>query len=252
MRYSYAGLMKRLKKALPKTAEMTLIGNLSAINKKYPVVKIIMGHGNPKRALIAAGIHGNEPAGVHALFTFLKKKHYRRFSTEWELTFLPCINPSGYELGTRENYENIDLNRKFRTKSPPPEVKFVKTVFKKHYDITLELHEDVDSPGYYLYQALDSKKRTILGHQILERVKDIIPINTSSEIEEMEAEGGVIKASVDPKKMKWWPMAIYSMAKGADYFLTLETPTKFPMKTRVAAHLAAIDSALANFKRKRR
>ena len=230
---------------------MTLIGNLPALKKEYPVVKIVMGLGNPKRALIAAGIHGNEPAGVHALFAFLQKKHYRRFITNWELTFLPCINPSGYELGTRENYENIDLNRKFRAKSPPLEVKFVKTVFNKPYDMTLELHEDIDSPGYYLYQTMDSKKKTTFGHQILNRVKDVIPINMNATIEEMQAEGGVIKASVDPKKMKWWPMAIYSMAKGTQYFLTLETPTMFPMKTRVAAHLLAIDSALANFKRKR-
>jgi hypothetical protein len=36
---------------------------------------------------------------------------------------------------------------------PPVEVAFVKTILEKSYELTIELHEDFMSTGYYLYQS---------------------------------------------------------------------------------------------------
>lgn len=243
---SYSGLIKRLQASLSSNRDaISIIGEIRANGKVYPMVKITLGKGN--RILISAGIHGDEPAGVDALYTFLKEKRYKPFIKNWELTIIPCINPLGYESETRKNNKNIDLNRKFKAKYPPREVECVQSVFQNHFDLTLELHEDRDSPGYYLYQAVNSNRRVALGRQILSKVRGIMPINTSPMIEGMPAEAGVIKAPVKPKEMKWWPMAIYALAKGANHCLTLETATRFPLKTRVAAHLLAIETALKSF-----
>ncbi len=44
-----------------------------------------------------------------------------------------------------------------------------------------------------------------------------------------------------------WPMAGYSLAMDCGHCFTLETPTKFPLATRVNGYLEALDSALLNY-----
>ena len=39
----------------------------------YPLIKIVLGKGNSLRALISAGIHGDEPGGIESILKFLKK-----------------------------------------------------------------------------------------------------------------------------------------------------------------------------------
>ena len=143
--------------------------------------------------MISGGIHGDEPAGVEAICAFLENKLYRNFLKAWEFTLLPCINPSGFEAGTRHNQDDIDLNRKFKEDQVPREVAFVKSILDQPYDLDLELHEDVDSPGYYLYQKDQTTDLSSLGRVILDRVESIHPLNLAEEIEEIPAERGTIK-----------------------------------------------------------
>lgn len=248
MTRTYPALLKRLQSALGSNHDaIKQIGTIHANTKSYTVIKITLGEGNPNKVLLAAGIHGDEPAGVDSLCVFLKEKRFKSFINKCEITLLPCINPTGYEAGTRRNHENIDLNRKFKRKSPPSEVRFVQTVFQNPFDMTIELHEDCESDGFYLYQAKDSNGETPLGYKILRAVKKIMPINTSHEVDGMPAVGGVIQVKPEPKKMRFWPMAIYSMSKGTNQFLTLETPSTFPLRKRISAHLAALETSLDDY-----
>ena len=61
-------------------------------DKFYSLIKIILGEGNRYKALISAGIHGDEPSGIETICAFLENNKYENFSEDWELTFLPCIN----------------------------------------------------------------------------------------------------------------------------------------------------------------
>ncbi len=225
--------------------------SLETPDKKYFLVKIVLGGGNRRKALISAGIHGDEPGGVEAICAFLENNRFEKFSDEWELTFLPCLNPYGYEYGSRENHEGKDLNRLFKHDDPPYEVAFAKSIFDKSYDLTIELHEDFMSPGYYLYQKGIHPEDDHLGEKILRTVKDVMPINLNGEIDGRSAEDGIIVQETDFKSMDWWPMALYSFFKGTRMCLTLETATSFSMDVRVEAHLAAIDTALNYFSGKK-
>ena len=115
------------------------------------------------------------------------------------------------------------------------------------FDVTVELHEDSDSPGFYLYQKDAIGNAPALGCGIINAVKRVMPVNMNSMIEEMPAEGGVLHRLSDPEEMDWWPMALYAYSKGSRCCLTLETATKFPMEIRVNAHLSAIKSILTDF-----
>jgi len=216
---------------------------------EHSLVKFVLGKGNRLKAMISAGIHGDEPSGVEAICSFLENNRFDNFSDEWELTFLPCLNPYGYEHGLRENHEGKDLNRLFKHESPPTEVRFAKSIFDSSYDLTIELHEDFMTPGYYLYQKGTHAEDDLLGKKILQAVKNIMPINLNGEIDGCSAQGGIIVQGNEP--MDWWPMALYSLSKGTRRCLTLETATKLSMDARIEAHLVAIDTALNYFSRKK-
>jgi hypothetical protein len=237
-------IVTRLKSSLNPVGELTEVDSLSTENRNYPLIKIVLGKGNPRRILISGGIHGDEPAGVETICAFLENRLYKNFLKDWEFTLLPCINPSGFEAGTRNNQDDIDLNRKFKEAQVPLEVDFVKTVLDQPYDLDLELHEDVDSPGYYLYQKDQATDLSSLGRAILDRVESIHPLNIAEEIEEVPAERGLLSRLSEPDEMEWWPMALYAYTRGCSHVFTLETSPDLAMDVRVKAHLLAIQTAL--------
>lgn len=237
-------IVTRLKAALNPVGKMTEVDTIPGTTRNYPLIKIILGEGNPRRILISGGIHGDEPAGVETICAFLENKLYRNFLNEWEFTLLPCINPSGFEAGTRNNQDDIDLNRKFKEDELPLEVAFVKDVLSRPYNLDLELHEDIDSPGYYIYQKDQGNDLSPLGRAILDRVESVHPLNLADEIEEVPADRGLLSRLSDPEEMEWWPMALYANTRGCHHVFTLETSPSLPMDVRVKAHLTAIQTAL--------
>lgn len=241
---NFNDIVDRLRASLNPVGELTEVDTLPGGNREYPLIKIIVGKGNPRRILISGGIHGNEPAGVETICAFLENQLYKDFLENWEFTLLPCINPSGFEAGTRNNQDDIDLNRMFKETTTPREIDFIKTVLDQPYDLDLELHEDVDSPGYYLYQKDQSTELSSLGRAILDQVESIHPLNLAEEIEEMPADRGLLGRLSEPDEMEWWPMALYAYTRGCSHVFTLETSTALPMDVRVKAHLLAIQTAL--------
>jgi murein peptide amidase A len=216
----------------------------------YPLIKLVLGKGNSRRALISAGIHGDEPAGIETILSFLENKHYSPYINNWEITLLPCINPHGYEFGTRENHDEKDLNRLFKEAQPATEVSFAQSVLNTPFKMTIELHEDNESSGYYLYQKGINVKDDKIGFEIINAIKNIMPINMDDEIDGTSADQGVIGKTIDMSKMDWWPMALYGLSKGVERCLTLETASQFDMAIRVDAHLTAIKTAFNYFSNK--
>jgi protein MpaA len=246
----YSEILEKIKSSSAGLGEWLCVGEISGPIFSHYIEKIILNAGNGKRVLISAGMHGDEPAGVETIYSFLHQKEYLKYSEEWEVTLVPCINPFGYEANTRTNYEGVDLNRKFNTPDPPKEVILAKKLFDTHFDLTIELHEDVDSRGYYLFHSSAVASSPLSVREILKSVQPIMPINLDSEIDGIPANGGVIERVGIDEEMDWWPMAFYSMSKGTRDCLTLETGTQYSMQTRVEAHLTAIEGALNKFDRK--
>ena len=241
----YLEFIYRLDKVLTDDAKASTLGYIEYLNKKYPFQRIIIGGQKSRRVLISAGIHGDEPSGIETILSFLKSGQYKSHLDEWEITILPCINPYGFENNTRENHDDKDLNRLFKVQLPPLEVQLAKSTIKSSYfDISIELHEDSDSNGYYLFQKSNEPNGLKIGLKVIEAVKEIIPINLDDTIDNMPSENGVIHKIKDIEEMEWWPMACYSLAMKTGHCLTLETPTKLSMSVRVKAHLQAIDQAL--------
>jgi murein peptide amidase A len=189
---------------------------LYTLEKEYSLVKFVLGEGNQRKALISAGIHGDEPSGMETICALLENNRFESFSDEWELTFLPCINPYGYEYGTRENQDGKDLNRLFKSMDPFVEVAFAKSILDKSYELTNDLHEDFMSPGYYLYQSGTHPEDDQIANEILLNVKSIMPINLNDEIDGRPAQWGIMIPEDDYRSIDWWPMALYAFSLGTE------------------------------------
>ncbi len=69
---------------------------------------------NLKTVLIIGVFHGDEPQGEILIRRFLKEN---KKTPKNRLLLLPCLNPDGKELNTRQNANGTDLNRNFPTKN---------------------------------------------------------------------------------------------------------------------------------------
>ena len=250
---SYQEAVDRINKATAHSEDctLTLLDEIKAGSIQYPFYCISLSSKNksktPKlQVCLSGGIHGDEPAGVEAIFTSLENPDlYKSFLSKIDFTIFPCINPYGYEYNTRTNSQGFDLNRKFDKKHPPKEVRLVRDVIDdKKFILSIEFHEDVDTDGFYLYEL--KEQTPYFGEAMIQEVVKLCPINLREEIEGMASSGGIIRRSAEQvlNRKKDWPQAIYQFRKGTPHTITTETPITLPIKDRAKLHLTAFDIAL--------
>lgn len=218
---------------------------LDITDKKY-------GSDRKKSVCISAGIHGDEPAGVEAVIRFLRDiSQGSPVIRSVDITLFPCNNPHGYEAGQRTNGNGNDLNREFRKRRPDEEVFLIKRALAgRSFDLSLELHEDVDTTGFYLYE-LKNEAEVSFGKDIINIISERYPVNLNEEIEGMRADGGVISLEGNESEIKEmiqkrrrWPQALYQFNRGTRHCITCETPVNIRMEERANMHLLVLEHLL--------
>lgn len=241
----YDQLIRRLRRAAD---TLQIVGDFESAGRRLPIAVVRMGSG-PRRVMIAAGIHGDEPAGVEAAARFIETaRDDAALLSRFSFTIFPCNNPTGFELGTRENANGVDLNREFAARRPQPEVEIITGALEGLcFDLVFEMHEDVDSPGLYLYELVDNAKDH-LGERIVGAAERVgCPINTSRRIEGMSARDGIIRRNVIRFRKTRLPQAIYTYRTCGGHVITLEPPASvLSFEQRVQVELAALDVALSS------
>ena len=196
----------------------------------------------PRRHIyISTGIHGDEPAGPLAVRQLLQEESW---PADAELWLCPCLNPTGFPLNQRENAEGIDLNRQYlhlEAAETRTHVEWLKRA--PQFDVTLCLHEDWESHGFYLYE-LNPDNRPSHAEEMIRRVAEVCPIDASAEIEGRPAQGGIVRPSADPLSRPQWPEAFWLLRNKTRHSYTLEAPSDFPLATRVAALVTAVRAVL--------
>lgn len=108
--------------------------------------------GDPHRpaVAIAAGTHGDEPAGAWALLEMVEDGAWH---PAFSYRLWPCVNPTGFSSGTRESADGLDLNRTFGRGGTSPEARAMLVSNRnRHFALSLDLHEDCDAVGFYCYE----------------------------------------------------------------------------------------------------
>ena len=130
----------------------------------HPLYEISSTVRNPKQCLyISAGIHGDEPAGVWGLFDWFEKNIEQL--TDVNFLIYPCLNPWGLVNNTRTDFEGRDMNRAWSDNSHPVIGNVIERLAGAHFRFAINLHEDFDADGIYLYDPPAGKKWIILPRQ---------------------------------------------------------------------------------------
>lgn len=197
--------------------------------------------GSRHRVYLSTGIHGDEPAGPLAMRQLIEADAW---PAECDLWLCPCLNPSGFPLNRRESREGKDLNRDYRQPATPEIRAHTDWLARQPaFDLSLCLHEDWESHGFYVYE-LNPSGLPSLAEIIIEAVARVCPIDLSPIIEGREASGGIIRPSLDPRSRPDWPEAFHLIQFKTRLSYTLEAPSDFPLPVRVAALVAAVNAAL--------
>jgi protein MpaA len=193
------------------------------------------------RFYISTGIHGDEPAGPLTALRLLQENVWPANAEIW---LLPCLNPTGFTRNSRENVTGVDLNRQYLKPEAEETRAHIAWLEKQPaFDVSLCLHEDWESNGFYLYE-LNPDHQPSLAKAIVENVAKVCPIDQSPEIEGRAAAGGIINPDIDPRSRPDWPEAFYLLTYKTRRSYTLEAPSDFPLPTRVDALVAGVNAVL--------
>lgn len=190
---------------------------------------------------ISTGIHGDEPAGPLAALRLIEENVWPDDIAIW---LCPCLNPTGFPLNRRENASGIDLNRDYRQLQSAEVRAHVDWLQRQpRFDLTLCLHEDWESNGFYVYEV-NPDNRPSFSEKILAAVSAICPVETSDIIEKWPAQNGIIRPNINPAERPQWPEALYLIMNKTRLSYTFEAPSDFPLLTRVAALTTAVRAVL--------
>ena len=211
----------------------TASGPLIALTKRTP--------GPRPRIYLSAGIHGDEPAPPLALLEMLEAG---RFDSRADWFICPLLNPNGLARGQRENADGLDLNRDYKDlRSAESRAHAAWLQRQPNFIVTLSVHEDWESTGYYLYE-LNPGQRPSLAEPMIAAVTAVCPIDHSPLIDGRESKGGILRPVSDPLLRENWPESIYLRAHHTSQTYTLESPSAFPLAQRIAAHRVALETAI--------
>ncbi len=208
-----------------------------------PVMKIRGGNHSPRDVIyLSAGIHGDEPAGPRALLEWAKVR-IKDF-TSIPLLIYPCLNPWGYLNNSRFDLSGKDLNRVWGCPSHPLVKKVTHSIDGTNFGLSLNLHEDYDANGIYLYEPCRGGKNDSSAELILQAGEKIIPRDTRLMIDGRKARDGIIRPRAVKDSETEMPEALYLFNQSGGRNFTIETPSEFDFQARVSAQVRMIDAAI--------
>ena len=209
-------------------------GPLLAFTKHTP--------GPRPRIYISSGIHGDEPAPPVALLSLIRDGFFDD-RANWFLG--PVLNPTGLQLGQREDQHGNDLNRDFLDRRTP-EIRSLTSWLNRQprFDLCLCLHEDWEAQGIYIYEV-NRRDTTGYASEILESAQAALPVDPATLIDDRPIdEPGIIRPVGDPLSRENWPETIYLINHHTSLGYTFETPSGMPLESRVSALKLAVSAAV--------
>jgi hypothetical protein len=264
----YADIEKRIK-AL-RGVQRKLIGKVKGTSGELAIDLLTYPPETSKKKnekiniLLSGGAHGDEPAGTYALLDWLENGAYG-YAVDFRFYVIPAINPGGIELDQANNLRGDNVNRQFFDKSTCPESVLVRKMLKKldkTFLFTIDMHEippywadegwkTSDNPrNAYLYETQINPKLR-LGRKMIDQLPKDIGVCAWKSIYGDRAAKGVITYPEDNGN------AVYAKGTTFDAYLhgrytkhsfTNETPTGWPLKKRIRAHLSWLKTALTEIR----
>ena len=191
---------------------------------------------------LSAGIHGDEVGGVQGLLCWAEKNV--RNLASLPLLLFPCLNPWGMEGNSRFCQTGDDLNRSWGGNKSDLTTAIQNRIQNMKFHLILNLHEDYDANGAYLYELIRGSKSKTRGEGILQSLEGLIPRDGRKVIEKKKVRNGIIRPRPRNFLAGELPEALYLFQNHTDHSYTLETPSELDLGVRVNAQVRMIEAAL--------
>ncbi len=230
--------------------ELNCLGRVKTASSDYPFYQAHSKERDDKglcRICLAAGVHGDEAAGVEAVVRFLEN---RPNLNGINLSVFPCLNPAGYDHGIRENGDGIDLNRQFDRRNPPREILLIRNaVAGCRYDFFICCHDDAEAKGFYLYEARRGR-RPGFGLSIVSAIRQMAPIDQRPRIDGRINRNGILIPTNWHRRKARWSMALYLYKFGTPHCLIFESPASLPFEQKVRVHVKALEHFFSSLRQR--
>jgi len=195
---------------------------------------------------LSAGVHGDECAPVWGLLHWAEASLNAGGGSDRPLVIFPCLNPTGLVDNSRRDRAGVDLNRRFQDAAHPLIGRWQSFLERRCFDFALNLHEDYDARGVYLYELHRGASH---GERLLAACESIIPRETAETVDGSAFERGLMSRSdgverIVEEELDGWPEAIYLYVHHAAVAHTFETPSEMDLSRRVEAHRRFVEAAL--------
>jgi hypothetical protein len=202
------------------------------------------GGDTPIRVGIFAGIHGDEPEGVHAIVQFIQLLEAKpELAAGYYLSFYPVCNPTGFQDATRFSRSGKDLNREFWRNSAEPEVRLLESELALHsFQGIISLHTDDTSDGFYGFAHGATLTRDLIEPALV-AAEELLPRDARPVIDGFKARNGIIRDGYEgilsaPPNIRPRPFEII-----------LETPSAPPEFLKQMAFVSALQTILLEYRK---
>ncbi len=209
----------------------------------YPVYGLQTPPGRRGGLYVSAGIHGDEPAATEGLIHWAEK-HLAALvrSRSLPLMILPCLNPWGLVNNQRADAEGRDVNRLFDGSDFAPVSELKQLLAAWTFELGLNLHEDYDARGIYLYEI--NPRPPDFGSGLLQVASAVLPIDDRRRIDGRPFKAGLALRRANLARFPLHPEAIYLHLHHGSHVITFETPSEFSLGPRVHAHVLLIEECI--------
>lgn len=211
-------------------------------NQKHPIYKATI---NPelKRSVYLIGcIHGNEIAGTTGILNYLQKN---QFPKNIRVEIIPILNSNGFIANTRNNKNDIDINRDMCNTYKQSETMSIMNLLKNdNPEMLWTLHEDNSCDEFYTYYS---------NHDLLHLWKNLtklagkyFPI-LNGEIHGDICNNGLIRhpeKNILNKKPKHKCSIENAFYNNGIHYLTTETPSNYRLSKRTLCYTKMINYIL--------
>lgn len=247
MGLTYQELESRMK-ALRASREAR-VREVACIGAPRTLLCVEIGDVSRPTIALAAGIHGDEPAGPWALLDLLETG---ALDQSYAYRIWPCTNPSGYAAGTRASADGLDVNRTFGRGGSSPEARsIVMSNRDRKFVLSIDLHEDCDSLGFYCYDYTGGAFGAAIRNALDERALPVEEMHAGYDLGYALPEGArfergmvLVDPAAEARTLGAFTYTLLLARRAAARTLTLETPSQAPWAVRLAMHRAAVLAAI--------
>lgn len=246
---TYRDLVRRWKR-LGRESDVR-VREVACVNAPRTLLCAELGDHRRPTVTIAAGVHGDEPAGPWAL---LQVAESGELDPAFSYRLWPCTNPTGFDAGTRESADGVDVNRTFGRGGGSPEARAIVTANRDHkFALSLDLHEDCDAQGFYCYEYGGGAIGTAVVAALDAAGVAVDPLEgtfeTAGPLDDSccRRERGRIVANPSAEGALLGGLS-YSLAvarRAAAHALTFESSGTAAWETRLTTHASAVRAAIA-------